>query len=109
MVSVRRFQSPYIVLGRGICPAVKKLDPCLSTSIYAHPICIVGQKMKIRRLKQNGFWMMQESCNKQVVHFSVKRNDSASIDIYRCKPVIFNDSFAEKEFEKCMNDIAWTK
>jgi hypothetical protein len=107
-VTVRIFPSPYTIFG-GICPANKTLDPCFHTSIYVHPICTVGQKLKIETLRQNGFWMIQDFCDKNITHFSVKNNRLEMINVYQCKPKVFEDSLSEKEFEKCQNDIAWTK
>jgi hypothetical protein len=107
VVSVRRFPSPYSILKTGSCPAKTKVDPCRSTSIFVHPICTIGQKVKIHKLKLNGFWLLQESCDIYSIHFSTQNNSLNRIDIYRCKPLAFVDPRAERDFERCDNDIAW--
>jgi hypothetical protein len=107
MVSIRTFPSPYSVYGSGICPRNKRVDPCLNTSIYIHPICIIGQVKKIKQLKLNGFWLLEEPCSEKSTNYFRQNNTKNRIDIFRCKPLIFNDPLAEQEFEECDNDIAW--
>ena len=108
IVSLRTFQSAYSVVGSGFCAAMKKLDPCLSTTAFIHPICIVGQNVKTETLKVNGFWLLKEPCVKNSVYFVTQNNSMNILEVYRCKPLIFQDPDAEREFEKCDNEIAWT-
>ena len=108
-VSIRRFPSAYSVFGTGVCPTQKIVDPCLSTTIFRHPVCIISQPVKIKHLKANGFWLLQEPCDKNSIH-SVSQNSSMKmLDVYRCKPLISQNPDAEREFEKCNNEVAWSK
>ncbi len=108
-VSLRRFPSIYHILKTRGCPTKTKVDPCQSGLILVHPICTVGQIWKIHTLKLNGFWLLQESCDVYSTNFSTQNKGLDRIDIYRCKPIAFADPLAERDFEKCDNDIAWMK
>jgi hypothetical protein len=107
-VSLRRFPSAYLPYSKDHCPTGKNLDPCLNTSIFVHPICMIGREVKVQELTQNGFWLMREPCNRITSYYQSKSNDSFAIDIYQCRPKVFDDPNAENEFEKCHNTIAWT-
>lgn len=108
MAAVRRFSSPYLPLRSMGCPVNKMLDPCFSTSIYVHPICVTGQSVKSKKISENGFWMMQNPCDKIVTKRSLKNNLSEILEVYHCKPLISKNISSEKEFQKCTNLIAWT-
>jgi hypothetical protein len=107
-VSLRRFPSAYSPYTKSHCPTSQKVDPCLNTSLFIHPICIIGRKVKIQKLMQNGFWLMEEPCNRTTSYYQSRSNNTVAIDIYQCRPKIFEDPNAENEFEKCRNTIAWS-
>jgi hypothetical protein len=108
LVSIRRFPSSYTRYSKNLCPTGEILDPCLNTSVFVHPICIVGQTVKSDIIKQNGFWMIIEPCNKTTLEYQFRQNNTVIIDIYRCRPKIFEDSNSENAFKKCQNTLAWT-
>ena len=108
-VSVRRFPSAYSVYRTGVCPTKKKVDPCLSTSVFLHPVCTVGQPSKMKRLKMNGFWLLREPCVKSQIYFLTENKTASFLNLYRCKPSIYQKTDVEREFEKCKNEMAWTK
>lgn len=108
LVTVRRFPSSYIPYSGSHCPNGKKMDPCLNTSLFVHPICMVGQKRKVREFTKNGFWMMKQPCTiSNVLHY-IQNNSAEQIEIHRCTPKSFLNLTDEIDFEKCQNLIAWT-
>jgi hypothetical protein len=108
MVSLRTFPSSYKRYSKSFCPTTEKMDPCVNTTFFVHPICKTGQTPKAEVMKNNGFWMMKEPCNKTTLEYQLRQNDTVVLDIYRCSPKIFEDINNEKEFEKCQNTTAWT-
>ena len=109
MVTIRTFPSSYYTYIGNVCPTNKKMDPCLDTVTFVHPVCTIGQSTKIQTMKLNGFWLLEEHCNIKSVHSSTGNDSINTLDIYLCEPLVFKDPNVEKEFEKCNNELAWTK
>ena len=107
-VTVRTFKAAYYRYGTGVCPTQRKINPCLDTTVFLHTVCLIGQPRKIDALKTNGFWLLEEQCDKQSIQFPIQKDSNSTLDIYRCEPLVLKNPNAEQEFEKCRNEIAWT-
>lgn len=107
-VTLRTFPAAYAFYGTGVCPTNRKVHPCLPTTVLLHTICLIGQTSKIDMLKMNGFWLLKEHCDRQLINSTIESNTTVTLDIRRCKPLIFKYPDAERRFQSCRNVIAWT-
>lgn len=108
-VTIRTFPSAYYRYKGNVCPVYKIIDPCLSTTAFIHTVCTVGQSTKIRLMKTNGFWLLQEPCRKMLIYSSLVNDSLTRLDIHKCEPLIFNNPKIENRFQDCHDEVAWTE
>ena len=109
IVTIRTFPSAYYRYAGTVCPVRIRMDPCLSTTAFVHTVCTVGQPMKVRTMKMNGFWLLEERCQKNSIPFTMGNNNLTKLNINKCEPLLFNNPNAEKRFLYCNDELAWTE
>jgi hypothetical protein len=100
MVAILTYPSPFSRYG-DICPPNISISPCDTQTLYVHTICMTSSQLKIKKLKQLGFWLMSDTCAESQIDIPLNLSGFANISIIRCVPIPRLWVTAESAFLNC--------
>ncbi|CAF4353076.1 unnamed protein product, partial [Adineta steineri] len=83
MAAVSPYPSSFTRFG-GLCPPDKGINPCDEDVLYVHTICMTGFLTKMNKLKQLGFWLMNDICTETKLDISLQSSKVSSVSVTRC-------------------------
>ncbi|CAF4176960.1 unnamed protein product [Adineta steineri] len=89
----------------GICPPDKAINPCDEDVLYVHTICMSGFLTKMNKLKQLGFWLMEDICTETKLDISLQSSKVISVSVTRCVPIPRLSLAVENTFLHCKASI----
>lgn len=104
MAAVYTYPSSFARFGGG-CPPDTRINPCDDGVLYVHTNCMTGFRSKMNKLKQLGFWLMNDPCTEIRIDVPFRSTTTATLSLFRCVPSPRVSPSVEKPFLHCNKQI----
>ena len=100
MAAVATYASSFLQYG-SVCPPTVVMNPCDQRTLYVHPICTVSSQDKISRLKQLGFWLLEDACKELTINITLESLKIVGVTLIRCVPTPRLSPTVDDSFLNC--------